>query len=103
MFNVSGKDSVYICHHTFPTTEYHRGKPFMLQPILLPEIEVGMALQRDIRNWWAVLTSLNTMHTLAVTYFTVTVGALIHPPPPVTAIVNLKPYMWYILCLPLWC
>jgi len=49
----------------------------MLQPILLPEIEVGMALQRDI-NWWAVLNFLNTMHTLAVTYFTVTVGTLIH-------------------------
>lgn len=50
----------------------------MLQPILLPEIEVRMALQRDIRNWCAVLTFLNTVHTLAVTYFTVTVGTLIH-------------------------
>lgn len=64
--------------NTFPTAEYHCGKSFMLQPILLPEIEVGMALQRDIRNWWAVLTSSNTMHTLAVTYFQQLWGTLIH-------------------------
>lgn len=37
-----------------------------------------MALQRDIRNWWAVPNFLNTLHTLAVTYFAVTVGTLIH-------------------------
>ena len=63
----------------------------MLQPILLPEIEVGMALQRET-NWWAVLTSLNTVHTLAVTYFAVTVGTLIHCFFfSITAIVNFKP------------
>jgi hypothetical protein len=90
MFNFSGKNSVYICHHTFPTTEYHHGKSFMLQPILLPEFEVGVALQRDIRNWWAVLT-LNTVHTLAVTYFTVTMGTLIHFFFTNTAIVTFNP------------
>ena len=62
----------------------------MLQPILLPEIEVGMALQRDIRNCWAVVNLLNTMHILALTYFTVTVGTLIHFF-SFTVIVNFKP------------
>lgn len=40
MFNIHDKNSVYVCCHTFPTAEYHHGKVFMLQPILLPEIEL---------------------------------------------------------------